>query len=174
MDNLEQCINWLDTSSKKKDMVVNLYCNSIFLNWKSRNKYLHEGVEESSSYIASNAICQASISFCSSHFNLGIWDVNQSFRLSNNWHPPPPNWIKVNVDASLLSSYKAGIAAIIRGCKGRFLCAYGRSCIHWDIAQLELLAIHSLKDEIKDWMFKYKGLIIEGDNTNIISFYQSS
>ncbi|KAI0499519.1 hypothetical protein KFK09_017723 [Dendrobium nobile] len=65
-----------------------------------------------------------------------------------------------------------GIEAIFRDNNGRFPYASGRSCTYWDIAQLELLAIHSLKVEIKDWMFKYKGIIIEGDNSNVISYLQ--
>ncbi|XP_028550183.1 uncharacterized protein LOC114579524 [Dendrobium catenatum] len=155
-------------------MLINLYCNTVFLVWKSRNKLIHDGVESNSSYIASNAICQSVISLNFSQFNLGFWDVNQSLRLSKSWHPLPPNWLKVNVDASLLSSHKAGIAAVFRDSKGRFFFAYGKSLQHWDIAQLEMLAIQSLKEVIKDWMFKYKGIIIEGDNSNIISYFKNA
>ncbi|KAL0910048.1 hypothetical protein M5K25_020976 [Dendrobium thyrsiflorum] len=68
----------------------------------------------------------------------------------------------MNVDASMISSYKSGIGA------------FGQSCVHWDVAQLELFAIQAISDVIQDWMFNYKGIIIEGDNYNIIKFLQDS
>ncbi|KAI0513486.1 hypothetical protein KFK09_009510 [Dendrobium nobile] len=168
----EQCLIWLENNVSSKRMMVNIYCTLVFLSWKSRNKIIHGGIEDNSSFIASEAIVQASITNKFSSSNLGFWDVNQSLRLSNNWHPPPPNWIKANVDASLTSSYKAGIAAVFRDNKGRFLYAYGKSFTHWDIGQLELLAINSIKEEINEWMFKYNGILIEVDNSNIISFFK--
>ncbi|KAL0903259.1 hypothetical protein M5K25_027621 [Dendrobium thyrsiflorum] len=69
----------------------------------------------------------------------GNWDANQN-SLFNHWHPPPPDWIKVNVDAALLPNNKAGIAAVFRDHKGRFLLAAGRDIIHWDASKLELMA----------------------------------
>ncbi|KAI0493816.1 hypothetical protein KFK09_023941 [Dendrobium nobile] len=173
-NSIEQCLRWMEINVSKKGMMVKLYCILVFLSWKSRNKRLHGGTEDNSSFIASEAIVQASVSNKYSFSNMGFWDVNQSLRLSNAWHPPPPNWIKVNVDASLISSYKAGIAAVFRDSKGRFLYAYGKSFIHWDIGQLELLAINSIKEEIKEWMFKYDGILIEGDNSNIISYFKKT
>ncbi|KAL0927592.1 hypothetical protein M5K25_001777 [Dendrobium thyrsiflorum] len=98
----------------------------------------------------------------------GIWDANQP-RLFNRWHPTPPDWIKVNVDASLLPSYKAGVAGVFRDYRGRFLFAFGHRCVHWDISSLEIIAIKFLNDYLSDWMFKYEGIVIEGDNINVIS-----
>ncbi|PKU80715.1 Putative ribonuclease H protein [Dendrobium catenatum] len=119
----EDCTKWLEMISRKRGLVANLYCNAVFLSWKSRNKKIHEGTEESSTFIASNAICYTSIHNNFSHFSSGNWDVNQSKRLSNSWKPPPPEWLKVNVDASLLTSYKAALEGVFRDCKGRFLYA---------------------------------------------------
>jgi len=61
-------------------------------------------------------------------------DVNQHYMLLNHWHSPPPDSIKVNVNDSLLSSYKYGIGGVFRNCKGRFLLAFGQACVHWDAA----------------------------------------
>ncbi|PKU61358.1 hypothetical protein MA16_Dca017790 [Dendrobium catenatum] len=46
--------------------------------------------------------------------------------------------------------------------------------MHWDIAQIELLAVLYLKNIIRDWMFEAQGIIIEGDNYNIIELLQSA
>ncbi|KAH0450152.1 hypothetical protein IEQ34_020844 [Dendrobium chrysotoxum] len=35
-----------------------------------------------------------------------------------------------------------------------------------------MLAIKSMKEVIKDWMFKFKGVIVESDNSNVISVLQ--
>ncbi|KAH0460401.1 hypothetical protein IEQ34_011064 [Dendrobium chrysotoxum] len=162
----EDCCKWLEFSALHNSLLVNLCCKVVFLSWKDRNKFIHGGTKESSVLIAANAISFSSVSKISFVFSTGNWDANQSIRLSNLWHPPPPDWLKVNVDASLCPSYKAGIAGV--------LLAYGKSCIHWDASQLELVAIQSLKEVIKDWMFKYKGLIIEGDNYNIMRYLQGT
>ncbi|KAL0919966.1 hypothetical protein M5K25_009059 [Dendrobium thyrsiflorum] len=78
------------------------------------------------------------------------------------------------MDATLLPSYKAGIGGIFRDHKGRFLLAFGKSCVHWDVGSLELSATLYIKEVLKDWMFKYKGIVIEGDNANIINFLQEA
>ncbi|KAH0461442.1 hypothetical protein IEQ34_009017 [Dendrobium chrysotoxum] len=91
-----------------------------------------------------------------------------------SWHPPPPRWIKVNIDATLLQSYKASIGGVFRDRKGRFIVAFGFKCIHWDNGYLELLAICSLKKVVKEWMMEANGIIIVGDNYNIIKYLQDS
>ncbi|KAH0451783.1 hypothetical protein IEQ34_019082 [Dendrobium chrysotoxum] len=80
--------------------------------------------------------------------------------------------IKVNIDAALLSNNSAGIGGVFRDNKGRFLLAFGFKCTHWDISLLELMAVWALKKVIQDWIFEYNGLIIEGDNVNIIKILQ--
>ncbi|KAI0526865.1 hypothetical protein KFK09_002457 [Dendrobium nobile] len=99
-----------------------------------------------------------------------IEDANQPPRLLNSWHSPPPDWIKVNIDAALHNSYKAGIKCVFRDHYGRFLLAFGKPITHWDTAAVELQAILAIKLVIKKWMLDYKGLIIEGDNMNVINF----
>ncbi|KAI0516092.1 hypothetical protein KFK09_008764 [Dendrobium nobile] len=81
------------------------------------------------------------------------WDANQQLLLFP-WHPPPPGWIKINVDASLKRDNMAGIGGIARDEKGRFWVAFGAHCLHWDISQLELLAVFYLKNVVKEWMFE--------------------
>ncbi|KAL0928589.1 hypothetical protein M5K25_000490 [Dendrobium thyrsiflorum] len=147
--------------SKVQEFIINVYCNAVYLSWRARNKLLHEGKDDSSLVIAFNAVNYASISFM------------DKGKLLDCWYPPPPDWIKINVDAPLLQSYKGGIEGVVRDNKGRFLLGYGHSCIHWDVAQLELMAIQFIDEIKKDWMLSYKGIIIEGDNLNVIKFLQN-
>ncbi|XP_020704050.1 uncharacterized protein LOC110115218 [Dendrobium catenatum] len=101
------------------------------------------------------------------------WDTNQR-ELFCSWYPPPTGWIKLNVDASILSNNVAGFGGVIRDEKGRFLLAFGINIMHWDIAQIELMVILHLKYIFCDWMFEAQGIIIEGDNFNIINLLQSA
>ncbi|KAI0524679.1 hypothetical protein KFK09_004061 [Dendrobium nobile] len=80
----------------------------------------------------------------------------------------------INVDVALLPSYNAGIGGCFRDDQGRLLVAFGEKRIHWDIANLELAAVTSIRKYLQPWMVEYKGLIIEGDNINVIRFIQDS
>ncbi|PKU72695.1 Putative ribonuclease H protein [Dendrobium catenatum] len=82
--------------------------------------------------------------------------------------------MKINVDASLTSSGNAGIGGVFRDCKGRFILAFGKKMVHWDISQLELRAILLVKEYVKRWMRDYKGVIVESDNINVITYIQNS
>ncbi|KAL0921308.1 hypothetical protein M5K25_008367 [Dendrobium thyrsiflorum] len=167
---LEDCYKWL---SFQNMWLNNLYCTAIYFSWKARNKLVFEGKDNSALFIASEVVSYASISASKFYLSSGIWNANQLNKLNNNkWHPPPPDWIKINVDASLLQSYRGGIGGVFCDSKGRFLFAFGHSCIHWDASSLELMAVQVLSGMLKDWMFKYKGAIIEGDNSNVIKFLQ--
>ncbi|XP_020673918.1 uncharacterized protein LOC110093386 [Dendrobium catenatum] len=156
----------------------NCYADGYLWNWldkiklipRVRNLWVHERKSLSPLYIASNAICFTAVSKSSLWSFSGIEGINQPSRLFNNWYPPPPYWIKVNIDASIHNSYKAGLGGVCRDYRGKFLLAFGKNCVHWDSGQMELLAILFFKDYISDWMKEYKGLIIEGDNKNVINF----
>ncbi|KAI0519640.1 hypothetical protein KFK09_007094 [Dendrobium nobile] len=51
----------LEKLSYKNPLVVNIYCNAVFLVWKSKNLLIHEGREDNDRYIAVNAISMAAI-----------------------------------------------------------------------------------------------------------------
>ncbi|KAL0918959.1 hypothetical protein M5K25_011011 [Dendrobium thyrsiflorum] len=99
---------------------------------------------------------------------------NPSKLFSHSWHPPQPGWIKVNIDAVLLKSNEASVAGVFWDHKGRLLLAFGFKCIHWDSDFLELLAFRSLKVVFQEWRMDASGIIIEGDNYNVIKHLQSS
>ncbi|PKU85047.1 Putative ribonuclease H protein [Dendrobium catenatum] len=87
---------------------------------------------------------------------------------------PPKEWTKINIDASLTTSGVAGIGGVFRDYNGRFVLAFGEKMMHWDITQLEMGAILSVKDYVKSWMRDYKGVIVESDNINVIKYIQNS
>ncbi|XP_020702896.1 uncharacterized protein LOC110114376, partial [Dendrobium catenatum] len=144
------------------------------LSGASKNKSIHGGLEDCVSHLAANAVSFAAASFNFDH----IWescDTNQHVKLPHNsWYPPPPGWIKVNLDASLSSSNVAGIGGIFRDRKGRFLSAFGVSLVHWDCSQLDILYVSFLGKFIQDWTYDWNGIIIEGDNLNVIKFFQNT
>ncbi|KAH0448876.1 hypothetical protein IEQ34_022676 [Dendrobium chrysotoxum] len=69
-------------------------------------------------------------------------------------------------------SYKGGVGGVARDCKGRLLFAFGFSSLHWDHSDLEYQSILSLKYVLQEWMFELKGIIIEGDNVNVMKHIQ--
>ncbi|KAI0524614.1 hypothetical protein KFK09_003991 [Dendrobium nobile] len=63
---------------------------------------------------------------------------------------------------------------VFRNHKGSLLLAFGKTVLHWDISVLEFMATQIIKEMMKDWMFKFKGIIIEGDNVNVIENLQKA
>ncbi|KAI0496442.1 hypothetical protein KFK09_022759 [Dendrobium nobile] len=138
---------------------------------QNRNDVKHGKTALPCSMVASNALFSA-ISKSSPY--LTSWGTNLLRESQISWCPPPKDWIKVNVDASLLSCNSAGIVGVFRDHKGRFISAFGKNGAHWDIAQLELEVVFTVREFLRSWMLECKGLIIESDNTNIIKFIQES
>ncbi|KAL0923811.1 hypothetical protein M5K25_004589 [Dendrobium thyrsiflorum] len=140
-NDLSDCIKCIISLATSNPFIGNLYYTVVFLYWKSRNNLSHGGRDDSS-------------------------------MLSNvSWCPPPPRWIKANVDATISINNKAGIGVVFRDCKGRFLYAFGRSLLYRDIAQVEVLSILAVGDTIKDSMIQADRIIIESDNSNVIRFF---
>ncbi|KAL0926259.1 hypothetical protein M5K25_002475 [Dendrobium thyrsiflorum] len=53
------------------------------------------------------------------------------------------------------------------------LFTFGRSFLHWDIAQVEVLSVLAVGDHVLDWMQDVEGIIIESHNYNVIKFFSS-
>ncbi|KAL0926249.1 hypothetical protein M5K25_002463 [Dendrobium thyrsiflorum] len=160
---LNDCNKIMEKLSTTDPFIGNMYCSAVFFSWKSRNKIKHGGNEDGYVFVAANEVNFVVALFT---FNLYSknWGANQLHQLSHSyWHPPPPEWIKVNIDASLLRSNKSGIGGVFRDCKGRFLLAFGFSSFHWDISQLLMLAITSLKKFVQDWKLDAKGRLLGTD-----------
>ncbi|KAI0499477.1 hypothetical protein KFK09_017681 [Dendrobium nobile] len=143
---LTDCMVGLQRLLGKNALVANMFCTVVWLVWKSKCRLVHGDKEDSENYIAQ--------------------------MLSLHWHPPPPGWIKINVDAAIKKNNVAGIGGVARDGNGRFLIALSYQLLHWDSAQSEMLAVLYLRNVIQDWMFEAQGVIIEGDNFNIINILQ--
>ncbi|KAL4271646.1 hypothetical protein GQ457_13G013030 [Hibiscus cannabinus] len=84
--------------------------------WKARNAWIFEGSRENLIHIW-NCIFKEFGEF--QHHHVLNRSNSSPSRDPSIWSPPPPNFIKVNCDASFNSSRKlAGIAAIARNCHG--------------------------------------------------------
>ncbi|XP_020701905.1 uncharacterized protein LOC110113605, partial [Dendrobium catenatum] len=166
----KDCINELQASYEKNLMMVKLYFTLLWISWNNRNNTKHTKKEDSVSVMVANVISLVALDKRQKGLSKN-WDVKQSTGLSIDfWHPPPPEWYKINIDAALRSNYGAGIGGIIRDHKGRFVRAFGFYGMHWDIAQLELYSFNSLKDILHNSIDNAKGVKIEGDNKNVIQF----
>ncbi|XP_020704507.1 uncharacterized protein LOC110115584 [Dendrobium catenatum] len=169
--NKEEMYKWL---SKQNSFISTLICNAVYLSWKDRNNIVHGKKERSSIYIASEAVSYLGVLNTPKYIKTGRLSTNQQLLYENRWYSPPPNWIKVNVDATLYHSYKGGIGGVARNYKGRFIAAYGISKFHWDITSLEYQAIASVKEMLKNRMHGFQGIIIESDNMNVIKLIHKS
>ncbi|KAL0906121.1 hypothetical protein M5K25_024586 [Dendrobium thyrsiflorum] len=164
-----ECLNKLRDVSVRNPFLPKMYFTLIFHSWLNRNRVKYGDGEESIVSIASSVVSFMATTNKGSNV-LGNWGTNQSSSLLNFWYPPPPNWLKINIDGALAKLGKSGVGGVVRDGKGRFLLAYGSGCVHWDSAQVELLAFQSLRNLIQGWMHEADGIIIEGDNRNIINF----
>ncbi|KAI0488576.1 hypothetical protein KFK09_028414 [Dendrobium nobile] len=163
-----ECLAGLKQLINGNLMLIKMYFTIIWFVWNPRNKVKHGNPEESNVFIAISILSFINQD-CLHIVQLGNWVVNQSFGLSfDKWQPPPLGWIKINLDASLKGNYEAGIGGIVRDCKGRFLVAFGRKKLHWDRTQLEMAAIADLKEVLHGRFDGVEGIIVEGDNKNVI------
>ncbi|KAI0496460.1 hypothetical protein KFK09_022777 [Dendrobium nobile] len=167
--NLNDCINEL--KHKADNGLAKISAMTVYFSWRSRNLVNHGISELPIAYTAVEIISH--VSYLQSNPIEKNWNTNQLL-LSKSWCPPPEGWIKLNVDVTLSKSNMAGIAGLLRDRKVRMICAYGRNLFHRDIAYLELKAILTFENYIQDWFCEYKGIIIEGDNVNIIKMLQES
>ncbi|KAI0488502.1 hypothetical protein KFK09_028336 [Dendrobium nobile] len=171
-DSFQHCLEEAKKSLEKNPGMIKLYFTQLLFSWSDRNKLKHGKKEDSVLTLASNVI---SLIAFDRRKNLlsDNWDAFQSIGLSfDSWHPPPPEWYKINIDAALKSNYGAGIGGVVRDYRGRMIRAFGFYGMHWDISQLELYSFFSLKYLLHNCLDEAKGVIIEGDNKNVIHFLQ--
>ncbi|PKU64697.1 hypothetical protein MA16_Dca017639 [Dendrobium catenatum] len=88
--------------------------------------------------------------------------------------PPPPGWVKFNVDASVRPNAVAGLGVVARDHAGRMVVAVGTQVEQWDVTRAEILAGLAFQGAIEDWMHRLDGIIIESDCRNAIHWLQAA
>ncbi|KAK8970008.1 hypothetical protein KSP40_PGU022217 [Platanthera guangdongensis] len=84
--------------------------------------------------------------------------------------PPPPGWIKVNVDGSLLPSRRVGLSIVVCSEDGAVLVAAGFAWLHWDPCRVEIEAVVAIRRIVSPALLEARGVIVEGDATNVLDF----
>ncbi|KAL6188472.1 hypothetical protein ACLB2K_039864 [Fragaria x ananassa] len=86
---------------------------------------------------------------------------------SKLWHPPPPNVVKVNIDATWkTSNQRSGIGLVVRNHRGCSIAGASLLCSHNFVVKAEA---HSVVKGIKIVRFlNLKEVIIEGDSQEVI------
>ncbi|XP_020675485.2 uncharacterized protein LOC110094562 [Dendrobium catenatum] len=149
-----------------------IFCSAVYHAWRARNDKKHGRNWGSPTIVAATVLG----AFAKPHLMPFVeqWHINQPPGLSvpPKWCVPPPNWLKFNFDASLLSSNLAGLSLVVRDHCGNLIVATGQQLEHWDAATAKLLAVSTIKNVIDDWMLDRAGIIIEGDCSNIIEWLE--
>ncbi|PKU71106.1 hypothetical protein MA16_Dca011547 [Dendrobium catenatum] len=52
--------------------------------------------------------------------------------------------------------------------------AFGFTYLHWDSSQVKVQSILALRSFFQYWMLAFNGIIIEGDNNNVIELFQKT
>ncbi|KAK8948839.1 hypothetical protein KSP39_PZI006033 [Platanthera zijinensis] len=157
------------TASKLDLGPFRIFAYVVYQNWRSRNAKLH-GQDFGTPLVLAASIME-NIDCASTSPSGRYWGTNRLHRpLSIFWCPPPPEWIKINVDGALLTNNGAGIGLTARDRHGPLVLAAGSGIMHWDPGQVELGALLSLRRFLTPAMLEAKDIIIEGDCKNVIDF----
>ena len=89
-----------------------------------------------------------------------------------NWLPPPDNFMKWNVDASLQPlSQKSAIGGVLRGSDGKFKCLFSCPIPLMEINHAEVFAIHrAIRILLASDYLNSSGVIIESDSANAVKW----
>ena len=92
---------------------------------------------------------------------------------SSFWLPPPPSWIKVNVDGSVYWSLnRSGVGGVLRDTNGIWVGGFSCVTSNCDVLHNELYAIlHGLSFA---WEKGYKEVICESDSLQAIKIVEAS
>ncbi|KAH0463722.1 hypothetical protein IEQ34_006508 [Dendrobium chrysotoxum] len=90
--------------------IIRVYLAAVYFSWKDQNSTKHAGIVLLVLFTAMNILITALQLRC--NLILEDWDVNLHSEFLDSWHPPPLDWIKINVDASLMRSNLRGIGGV--------------------------------------------------------------
>ncbi|XP_010670879.1 uncharacterized protein LOC104887825 [Beta vulgaris subsp. vulgaris] len=88
------------------------------------------------------------------------------------WSPPPENWLKWNVDASLHPHLmRTSIGGVLRDHNGKFICLFSSPIPFMEINTAEIFAIHKAMKICKDFNHLHgKKFIVESDSKNAVAW----
>ncbi|KAK8918667.1 hypothetical protein KSP39_PZI021459 [Platanthera zijinensis] len=144
---------------------------AVYHCWQTRNARIHLQEYATPTIIAMRVLESASRS--ATFPTQANWDTTRPSRPSSTlWCPPPPGWLKINIDGALLPSRQAGVGIVARDSSGTVLFAAGRSLLQWDPGRMEMAALAAIRDYLTVDCFDASGVIIEGDCLNLIKYCQ--
>ena len=91
-----------------------------------------------------------------------------SQRLFISWEPPPPNFLKVNFDDSVIGS-SSGAAFVIRGPDSRLVATAGSHLFDSSVLEAELRAIW-VGIAIARGTHQADRLVLEGDSSTVVGW----
>ncbi|KAK8956009.1 hypothetical protein KSP40_PGU005355 [Platanthera guangdongensis] len=149
---------------------LRLLCYVVYQCWRAQNAKVHNREVNTPLVIAATIV--ENLTLFDQGCHLGCWGTSRPFGhfLFPSWCPPPPGWIKVNVDGSLLPSRSAGLGIVVRSEAGAVLMAAGFAWQHWDPGRIELEAIVAIRCVVSQALLAAKGIIIKRDVSNVLDF----
>ncbi|KAK8914594.1 hypothetical protein KSP39_PZI024146 [Platanthera zijinensis] len=121
----------LVSSTRKLNLgPLRVFCHVVYQHWRARNTKVH-GREFGTPLILAATIME-NIN-CSTDFpSTRYWGTNRPDRPSPSifWCPPPPDWIKINVDGAVFPNNCAGIGVVVRNHRGAVQLAAGSGFPH--------------------------------------------
>ncbi|KAK8935604.1 hypothetical protein KSP39_PZI013846 [Platanthera zijinensis] len=147
-----------------------LLCYAIYQCWRSRNARIHG--REVGTPVVIAAMVLENVSLLDQGRKSGCWGTSRPSWLfrSPSWYPPPPGWIKINVDGSLQTSRQAGLGIVMRNEVGLVLMVAGFAWQHWDPGRVEFEPVCSIRRIVQPTLLNARGVIIEGDAANVMDF----
>ncbi|KAK8951217.1 hypothetical protein KSP39_PZI003094 [Platanthera zijinensis] len=101
---------------------------AVYQCWQARNARIHLQEYSTPTIIATRVLESASRS--ATFPTQANWDTTRPSRPSSTlWCPPPPGWLKINIDDALLPSRQAGVGIVARDSFGTVLFAAGRPLV---------------------------------------------
>ncbi|KAK8923399.1 hypothetical protein KSP39_PZI019822 [Platanthera zijinensis] len=122
----------LVSKARKLDLgPLQVFCHAVYQNWRAMNAKVHS--REFGTPLILAATLMENIN-CSSEFPAWhYWGTNRPDRPSPSisWCPPPPDWIKINVDGEVYPNNSADIGIVMRDHQGGVLLTAGSGLTHW-------------------------------------------
>ncbi|KAK8962047.1 hypothetical protein KSP40_PGU016023 [Platanthera guangdongensis] len=144
------------------------FFSAVYQVWRGRNAKVHHGEVANFTVMATTIV--ETLSVMRTLPLQGRWGTTQPRRLSTPhfWCPPPPGWIKFNVDGSLSPSGLAGLGMVACDDRGALIFDAGFPLLHWDPGGVELAAVLALRNLIPPSLYGVCEAIVVGDCSSLM------